>query len=92
MLDSLHKAISDKSDDPDLRVIVLRSSGPVFSAGHDLRELVCIIHYHTLGVLALTDNFQVMNNKILTKKFFLLKLLEMSQKMQKCKKKKFLLH
>ncbi len=53
MLDSLHKAISDKSDDPDLRVIVLRSSGPVFSAGHDLRELVCIIQQYFSFIIPL---------------------------------------
>ena len=40
MLDSLHRAISDRATDQELRVIVIRGSGPVFSAGHDLKELV----------------------------------------------------
>ncbi|KAL8596776.1 Enoyl-CoA hydratase domain-containing protein 3, mitochondrial [Nucella lapillus] len=37
MLDQLHSALSSESK--DLRVIVLTHTGPVFSAGHDLKEL-----------------------------------------------------
>ena len=40
MLDSLKDALTRDIGDQDLMVIVLRSSGPVFSAGHDLKELV----------------------------------------------------
>jgi len=40
MLESLKEAITRDVDSQDLMVIVLRSSGPVFSAGHDLKELV----------------------------------------------------
>ncbi|KAK2171352.1 hypothetical protein NP493_1066g02004 [Ridgeia piscesae] len=39
MLESLKEAITRDVDSQDLMVIVLRSSGPVFSAGHDLKEL-----------------------------------------------------
>ncbi|MEO1082514.1 MAG: enoyl-CoA hydratase [Pseudomonadota bacterium] len=39
MISAITAAISSASDDPTVRVIVLRASGPVFSAGHDLREM-----------------------------------------------------
>jgi enoyl-CoA hydratase/carnithine racemase len=39
MISALHAAINAASDDPSVRVIVLQGSGPVFSAGHDLREM-----------------------------------------------------
>ncbi len=40
MLDSLHGALMARAADPQLRAIVIRGSGPVFCAGHDLKELV----------------------------------------------------
>ena len=40
MLDQLHAALSP--DTPDLRVIIITHTGPVFSAGHDLKELVLL--------------------------------------------------
>lgn len=39
MIAALHRAIAAAGDNPEVRVIVLSSSGPVFSAGHDLREM-----------------------------------------------------
>lgn len=39
MISALHGAIEAASDDRSVRVIVLQASGPVFSAGHDLREM-----------------------------------------------------
>ncbi|XP_055938490.1 enoyl-CoA hydratase domain-containing protein 3, mitochondrial-like [Argiope bruennichi] len=39
MLDSLKKDIFDDLQNINLRCIVLQSSGPVFSSGHDLKEL-----------------------------------------------------
>ena len=38
MLEELYMAL--RQDDKHLRVIVLTHTGPVFSAGHDLKELV----------------------------------------------------
>ena len=38
MLTSLYNRLQENTQ--DLRVIILRSSGNVFSAGHDLREFV----------------------------------------------------
>ena len=40
MMAALITALESASAQPDVRVIVVRANGPVFSAGHDLRELV----------------------------------------------------
>ena len=39
MLAALTEAVKRANDAPDVRVIVITGSGPVFSAGHDLREM-----------------------------------------------------
>ncbi len=39
MIGALAAAMADANDDPLVRVVVLASVGPVFSAGHDLREM-----------------------------------------------------
>lgn len=39
MLESLHKSILCEADSKDLRVIIISAKGPVFSSGHDLKEL-----------------------------------------------------
>jgi enoyl-CoA hydratase/carnithine racemase len=39
MIAALHAAIDSANEDPSVRVIVIAGSGPVFSAGHDLREM-----------------------------------------------------
>jgi len=39
MIAAIHQAINTAADDPQVRVIVLAGSGPVFSAGHDLGEM-----------------------------------------------------
>ena len=40
VLSALKERLDDFRNDSNVRVIVLRSEGPVFSSGHDLRELV----------------------------------------------------
>ena len=40
VLESLQDHLKRVEGDPEVRVVVLRSVGPVFSSGHDLRELV----------------------------------------------------
>ena len=40
MLDELKQNLSDASMKKDVQVIILSASGPVFSAGHNLKELV----------------------------------------------------
>ena len=39
MLEALEDALSALSEDRSVRVVVLAAAGPVFSAGHDLREI-----------------------------------------------------
>lgn len=39
MLDELHNALDRAGSDPAVRAIVIAANGPVFSAGHDLREM-----------------------------------------------------
>ena len=39
MIAALTTAIDAANDDPSVRVIVIQGKGPVFSAGHDLREM-----------------------------------------------------
>lgn len=39
MMAALDDAISQVADDPAVRVVVVAAEGPVFSAGHDLKEL-----------------------------------------------------
>jgi enoyl-CoA hydratase/carnithine racemase len=39
MIDGLHAAVSELAEDSGVAAIVLAANGPVFSAGHDLKEL-----------------------------------------------------
>ena len=39
MISALTDAMGAANDDPEVRVVVISGSGPVFSAGHDLREM-----------------------------------------------------
>ena len=39
MIAALRKSILAANDNPQVRVVVLSASGPVFCAGHDLREM-----------------------------------------------------
>jgi enoyl-CoA hydratase/carnithine racemase len=39
MLDALHDAIKRLSEDTRIKVVILSANGPVFCAGHDLKEL-----------------------------------------------------
>jgi enoyl-CoA hydratase/carnithine racemase len=40
MLEALRDHLARIGADPEVRVVILRAAGPVFSSGHDLRELV----------------------------------------------------
>jgi enoyl-CoA hydratase/carnithine racemase len=39
MLVAMHSALTRAGEDPSVRAIVIAANGPVFSAGHDLREM-----------------------------------------------------
>ena len=39
MIDSLKKAFSDAATDQSIKVIILAANGPIFCAGHDLKEI-----------------------------------------------------
>ena len=39
MIDALHTAVDELANDRGAAAVVLAASGPVFSAGHDLKEL-----------------------------------------------------
>jgi enoyl-CoA hydratase/carnithine racemase len=39
MLETLHQAINEAGEAADVRVVILAAKGPVFSAGHDLKEM-----------------------------------------------------
>ena len=39
MMEELRRRLTDAGDSPDVRVVVIAARGPVFSSGHDLREL-----------------------------------------------------
>jgi len=43
MMESLKEKLTQDVDSPELRVIILRANGRVFSSGHNLKELVCLI-------------------------------------------------
>lgn len=40
MMSDILKKLGEVAEDPGLRVVVIRGNGPIFSAGHDLREMV----------------------------------------------------
>jgi enoyl-CoA hydratase/carnithine racemase len=39
LLDALHAALLNVAEDPAIRCVVIQSEGPVFCAGHDLKEI-----------------------------------------------------
>jgi len=48
MLESIKTRLIQDIDSPELRVIILRANGPVFSSGHNLKELVRLFLFRTL--------------------------------------------
>jgi len=47
MLESIKERLTHDATSSDLRVIILRANGPVFSSGHNLKELVSWIRWKT---------------------------------------------
>ena len=48
MMTSLYEDITKDINNKDLRVIILSANGPVFSSGHDLKELVSSLYLFNL--------------------------------------------
>lgn len=45
MLDELKTRLEDASNDKNVKIVILGHTGSVFSAGHDLKELVYIYYF-----------------------------------------------
>jgi enoyl-CoA hydratase/carnithine racemase len=43
MIDALHKELTEMDEIGKLRAVIISHEGPAFSAGHDLRQLVCLL-------------------------------------------------
>jgi len=55
MLKSIKERLIADVDSPDLRVIILRANGPVFSSGHNLKELVIFDLLKNIFLQSFTD-------------------------------------
>jgi len=59
MLESLKDRLTQDVDSPDLRVIILRANGPVFSSGHNLKELVSLRNITCILMISSFFNFKL---------------------------------
>ena len=51
MLDALHEKIMDSAKNPKIRVVIISAKGPVFCAGHDLKEITQARDYKDDGII-----------------------------------------
>ena len=51
MLDALHEKIMNSSENPKVRVVIISAKGPVFCAGHDLKEITQARDYKDDGII-----------------------------------------
>ena len=51
MLDTLHEKIMDSAENPKIRVVIISAKGPVFCAGHDLKEITQARDYKDDGII-----------------------------------------
>ena len=51
MLDILHEKIMDSAENPKIRVVIISAKGPVFCAGHDLKEITQARDYKDDGII-----------------------------------------
>ena len=51
MLDTLHEKIMDSAKNPKIRVVIISAEGPVFCAGHDLKEITQARDYKDDGII-----------------------------------------
>lgn len=47
-LNELYNAVQDMENNKDVRVVVIQNTGPVFSSGHDLREIQSLQNQNNL--------------------------------------------
>ena len=57
MLDALHEKIMDSAENPKIRVVVISAKGPVFCAGHDLKEITQARDYKDDGIIYFQNLF-----------------------------------
>ena len=57
MLDALHEKIMDSAKNPKIRVVIISAKGPVFCAGHDLKEITQARDYKDDGIIYFQNLF-----------------------------------
>ena len=57
MLDALHEKIIDSAENPKIRVVIISAKGPVFCAGHDLKEITQARDYKDDGIIYFQNLF-----------------------------------
>ncbi len=57
MLDTLHEKIMDSAKNPKIRVVIISAKGPVFCAGHDLKEITQARDYKDGGIIYFQNLF-----------------------------------
>ena len=57
MLDALHEKIMNSAEDPKIRVVIISAKGPVFCAGHDLKEITQARDYKDDGIIYFQNLF-----------------------------------
>ena len=57
MLDALHEKIMDSAKNPKIRVVIISAKGPVFCAGHDLKEITQARDYKDGGIIYFQNLF-----------------------------------
>ena len=51
MLDTLHEKIMASAENSKIRVVIISAKGPVFCAGHDLKEITQARDYKDDGII-----------------------------------------
>ena len=57
MLDALHEKIMDSAKNPKIRVVIISAKGPVFCAGHDLKEITQARDHKDDGIIYFQNLF-----------------------------------
>ena len=57
MLDALHEKIMDSAENPKIRVVIISAKGPVFCAGHDLKEITQARDHEDNGIIYFQNLF-----------------------------------